>query len=77
MRRAVSRNAAPAGVNATLRLVRASKGAPTCASSRWIAWLNGGCAMQALSRAVEMQLFRHRDELPQQARFDHAWLPLM
>ena len=44
MRRAVSRNAAPAGVNAT-RLVRASKGAPTCASSRWIAWLNGGCAM--------------------------------
>ena len=37
MRRAVSRNAAPAGVSVTLRLVRASKGAPTCASSRWIA----------------------------------------
>ncbi|CAB5513487.1 hypothetical protein LMG26857_02767 [Achromobacter anxifer] len=45
MRRAVSRKAVPAGVRATLRLLRSNSAVPISASSRRMAWLSGGCAM--------------------------------
>ncbi len=51
VRRAVSRKAAPAGVNATLRGVRSNNGAPTAPSSLRMAWLSGGCAMCSRSAA--------------------------
>ena len=45
VRRARSRNAAPAGVSRTERDVRVSNEQPTTSSSRRIAWESGGWAM--------------------------------